>query len=52
MKTYKCDRCNKVLDHHERNIVKTKEWDNTIGKIDLCNECFTAFEKFIYYTKE
>ncbi len=52
MKIYKCDRCNKVLAPHERNIVKTKEWDNTIDKIDLCNECFTVFEKFIYYTKE
>ena len=52
MKIYRCDRCGKELRHHERNRVKTREWDNEIDKIDLCTDCFKKVERFIYGEKE
>lgn len=51
MKVYKCDRCGKELAHHDRNRIDTREWDNTLDRLDLCNECFKRFEVFIYEDK-
>ena len=52
MKTYKCDRCGKELEHHDRNKIDTREWDNTIDRLDLCNKCFKKAVAFMYGAKE